>query len=64
MKKDILPIWEDPENIDGCSLSFKISGKDVLKEWNDIILNIITEDIFLKDIHNINGLSISQKKRV
>ena len=62
MKGDILPIWEDPENIDGCSLSFKISGKSVVKEWNDIILNIITEDIFLTDTHNINGLSISPKK--
>lgn len=62
MKDDILPIWEDPENIDGCSLSFKFSGKDIVKEWNNIILNTITEDIFLKDIHNINGLSISPKK--
>lgn len=62
MKGDILPIWEDPENIDGCSLSFKISGKDVVKEWNDMILNTITEDIFLTEYHNINGLSISPKK--
>ena len=62
MKGDILPIWEDPENIDGCSLSFKITSKDIVKDWNDIILNIITSDIFLKDSRNINGLSISPKK--
>tara|TARA_Y100000768_G_C23884331_1_gene636827 strand:- start:253 stop:732 length:480 start_codon:yes stop_codon:yes gene_type:complete len=62
MKGEILPIWEDPENVNGCSLSFKISGKDVLNDWNMIILNTITSDIYLKDHQNINGLSISPKK--
>ena len=62
MKGEILPIWEDPDNVNGCYLSFKISGKDVLNDWNMIILNTITSDIYLKDHQNINGLSISPKK--
>lgn len=62
MKDNILPIWEDPENINGSSLSFKILGKDVVKSWTDIILYTITEDINLNENHNINGLSISPKK--
>ncbi len=62
MKDEILPIWEDPENIDGCSVSFKIVGNDVVNEWNDIILSVITNDILLKEENNINGISISPKK--
>lgn len=62
MKEDILPLWEDPENINGCSISFKISGEDILDDWNDLLLNVITGDIFLKENHNINGISISPKK--
>lgn len=62
MKDDILPIWEDPENINGSSVSFKISGEDVVNDWNNIILNVITNDIYIKKINNINGLSISPKK--
>ena len=38
MKEDILPIWEDPENMAGCSLSFKITGGEVVSEWNNMIL--------------------------
>ena len=62
MKEDILPIWEDPENLDGASLSFKITGNEIVDEWTDIILNVITEDIYLTGEHNINGVSISPKK--
>lgn len=62
MKDDILPIWEDPENINGTSISFKITGEDILKDWNDIVLNVITNDIYIQSINNINGLSISPKK--
>ena len=51
MKDDILPIWEDPENINGSSVSFKISGEDVVNDWNNIILNVITNDIYIKQIN-------------
>ena len=29
MRKDIFPTWEDPDNRDGCSASFKVPLKDI-----------------------------------
>ena len=66
MKKDIYPTWEDPDNRDGSSLSFKIFGskENLINNWRLIILNILTGEFFYdKEIyHNINGISISPKK--
>lgn len=66
MKKDIYPTWEDPDNRDGSSLSFKITGSknNLIDNWRLIILNILTGEFFNdKEIYkNINGISISPKK--
>lgn len=64
MRNDIYPLWEDPENIEGCCVSFKIPSQNLVKTWNDCILSIICENIH-KDIDNyneLNGISISPKK--
>ena len=64
MKKDIFPNWEDDQNRNGSCISLKIPKKDILFEWNQIILLIITNSLFLLDSKNksINGISITPKK--
>jgi len=64
MREDIFPTWEDPDNRQGCCISFKIPN-NVLKEQFDFILNnILSEDILI-DKNNkdyLNGFSIIPKK--
>lgn len=62
MNGDILPIWEDPENREGTSLSFKIPSKNIKEEWDNIILKTICNDILKNNTNNINGVSIAPKK--
>ena len=64
MKNDIKPTWEDPENRNGGSFSFKVAIHDVHECWRDLCYLIIGESItndkdFLK---NINGVTISPKR--
>ena len=64
MRENIFPTWEDPDNREGCCISFKISGKILKEQWELIMNNILIEDI-LKDKSNseyLNGISISPKK--
>jgi len=61
MKNDIFPNWEDPYNRNGGCLSFKIPSKDIINEWNDILLRVITGHFF-ESHDEINGISISPKK--
>ena len=64
MREDIFPTWEDPDNREGCSVSFKIPASKLHTEWNNFIEKVLTEDI-LKDkskIIEINGISISPKR--
>ena len=64
MRDDIFPTWEDPDNREGCCVSFKV-GSDVLKEqWTMIVNQVLGEDI-LQDKEQtieINGLSVAPKK--
>jgi hypothetical protein len=63
MKDDIFPNWEDPDNRNGGCLSFKVPSKNIINEWNNLLLKIITNNLFLSDHYDeINGLSISPKK--
>ena len=64
MRDNIFPIWEDENNIDGCSLTIKIPSKDVKKEWDSLVLKCISENIHknLENYNNITGLSITPKK--
>ena len=64
MRENILPIWEDKNNIDGCSLTLKVPNNKVKEEWDKLSLYCITEDlnINIKDYKQINGISISPKK--
>jgi hypothetical protein len=64
MREDIIPMWEDPENRNGCCISFKVPLKDIKSEWDKLLLKIISEDIHINidDFNKLNGISISPKK--
>ena len=61
MKDGIFPTWEDENNCDGCSGSFKITNPLL---WNDVVNEVSILNIFrdLSKVNEINGLSISSKK--
>ena len=40
MREDIFPTWEDPDNRQGCCVSFKISSNVLDDQWN-LIINMI-----------------------
>jgi len=64
MRDGIFPTWEDPDNREGCCVSFKIPG-DILKdEWDRLMILVLGESI-LKDsetFNEITGISIAPKK--
>jgi hypothetical protein len=64
MKEDIFPTWEYPDNREGCSISFKVPASCLKENWDILIKNIITENIFKNnvDIERLNGVSISPKR--
>lgn len=64
MRDDIFPTWEDPDNREGCCISFKV-GSDVLKEqWMMIVNQVLGEDILheMGETTEINGISVAPKK--
>ena len=58
MKEDIFPNWEDPNNRMGGCLSFKVYSKNIVNEWNILLLKCITGSIMKIK----NNISISPKK--
>ena len=62
MKDDIFPNWEDPENRSGGCLSFKVTSVRVMEEWNELLLQCITNGILNNNHEEINGISIAPKK--
>ena len=64
MREGIFPNWEDPDNSEGCCISFKIPGQTIKEEFCKILLYCITEDILIDpDNHEeLNGFSIAPKK--
>lgn len=61
MKDGILPLWEDPQNIKGGCVSWKIERNNSYKYWIDIVGHFL-----MKDLGNytdkVNGVSVSPKK--
>ena len=41
MKKGVFPNWEDPNNRLGGCLSFKVYSKNIVNEWNILLLKCI-----------------------
>jgi len=64
MRENIFPTWEDPDNRNGCCISFKVPSSSLKEQWNTILNSVLSEDI-LRDSTNteyINGISIAPKK--
>lgn len=66
MRNNIFPLWDNEDNKNGASFSFKILKDDSKNFWNKLNISVLSET-FLKEEHiskynNINGISISPKK--
>ena len=64
MRGNIFPTWEDPNNIKGCCISYKISNKTLVRDFNLILLKVINEGIMKNSdqFKLVNGISISPKR--
>ena len=68
MKNNIFPLWDSEDNIDGCSFSLKILKTEAKVYWSKICILLLSNNI-TKEEHidlskNINGISISPKKKL
>ena len=63
MKEEINPLWEDEQNINGGSLSFKIVN-NITQTWLELSISLISDKIVnnSSELEKINGISISPKK--
>ena len=63
MKENVMPIWEDKNNINGYTWSFKISKLGYLDIWEKVLTmligNTLTEN--LDHMNIINGASITMR---
>ena len=63
MKDNILPSWEEKENINGGCWTFKTSKYDSLEHFLHIFLLIISNNFLQDDLNNhINGVTFCIKK--
>ena len=64
MRNDIFPTWEDCDNREGCSISFKVPASHLKNNWDLFMTKILTEDILInkEKFSEINGFSISPKR--
>lgn len=65
MKDNVKPMWEDENNKNGGSFSFKIANKDVEKIWKEVYYRLIGQSITIEqcDYEKINGITLSPKKK-
>lgn len=62
MKKDIDPLWEHKENINGGCFSLKIQKGNIYDYWTNISIALINNELMDTDDIIVNGISISPKK--
>ena len=64
MREGIFPNWEDPDNSEGCCISFKVPGETIKEEFCKILLHCLSEDILINpdSWEELNGFSIAPKK--
>lgn len=64
MRKNILPMWEDPKNCDGGCFSFKITNKNIPKVWKNLSYMLTGDSLTnnKKLLQTINGITVSPKK--
>ena len=67
MKEDILPTWEDPQNIKGGCWSFKVGRRETFNAWLDLSISLVGNTLVQEYqspilINLLTGISISPKK--
>ena len=64
MKEGIKPTWEDPQNRNGGSFSYKVSNKNVAKVWRDLTYLVVGQTISNQTsyVNKVTGITISPKK--
>jgi hypothetical protein len=64
MREDIFPTWEDPDNREGCCVSYKVSGDVLQEQWDFIVRQVVGEDIPHDEslVEQVTGISIAPKK--
>jgi translation initiation factor 4E len=64
MKEGIKPIWEDPNNRNGGSFSYKVSNKNVYNVWKELTYVIVGGTISKQSsfVNCVTGITISPKK--
>jgi hypothetical protein len=60
MKEGILPIWECPENIDGCSISYL--SDNLRRDWKELWMGLVS-NCLLEKKGVLNGISSTPKFR-
>ena len=60
MKEDIPPIWEDPQNIKGGIITYKLLKNNSDKIWTELLM-LLVGGTLADDYTYINGISISPK---
>eukprot|EP01103_Thecamoeba_quadrilineata_P016382 TRINITY_DN5462_c0_g1_i1.p1 TRINITY_DN5462_c0_g1~~TRINITY_DN5462_c0_g1_i1.p1 ORF type:complete len:244 (+),score=24.81 TRINITY_DN5462_c0_g1_i1:15-746(+) len=64
MKSGVRPLWEDPANVEGGNLSFRIKKENLLYVWLHLALNVIGEQFSQKiePKDEICGLTMSMRR--
>lgn len=63
MKKGINPSWEDPQNREGGSFSYKVANEDVPRTWSELTYRLVGGTIGTGSFNQcVTGITISPKK--
>ena len=64
MREGITPMWEDVQNRNGGSFSYKVSNKNVTDVWKDLTYVLVGETISANSgfTNSVTGITISPKK--
>lgn len=61
MRENVVPVWEDPSNINGGCWSFKIIEENASELWEDLSVALVCHEL-AQDTDDIVGLSLCLKK--
>ncbi len=64
MREGVMPMWEDPKNINGGCFSYKVSNKQVCDVWRDLSYVLVGDTISanMNFANSVAGITISPKK--
>lgn len=63
MRKNVFPLWEEPENINGGQWSIKIPKQEAHNLWTELIMSLIGEYFTKEHMNDVNGISITPKPK-